>query len=236
LRESAPFAGGNFRIANPDLGPEEQEGWDAGVDFVFGDRGSLSATYYDQIARGLIQQVTVALGPPSVFQNQNVGRVKNKGLELDGTFNVGPARLRGQFALTHSRIETLAAGFTGDLRVGDRPLAVPKYTAGASLAVFPQQSMTVTAGLTYVGSFVNYDFFARTACQGGTGPCRSSNRDYLTTYPSFAKVDVSVTRQLTRSVSAFVSVQNAANKSATEFANTIPAMGRLTTIGFEARH
>jgi outer membrane receptor protein involved in Fe transport len=233
--QAVPLAGGS-RIANPQLGPERQKGWDAGVDLVFAGRASLSATYYDQTAQDLIQQVVLTLGPPFVSQYQNVGQVKNKGLELEGRVDAGPGRLTGQFAITDSRIEALAPGYTGDLRVGGRPFGQPKYTAGASLALFPLPGTTVTGGLTYAGSWTNYDNYALHACFGGTGPCQPTFGGYLTTYPGFVKFDVSATQTLTHGVDGFISVQNVGNNTAYENTNFIPVMGRITTIGVEAHY
>src|SRR5439155_20704765 len=46
-------------LANPNLAPERQRGWDAGVDLVFGPWGSLGITYYDQVVRDAIQYVAL---------------------------------------------------------------------------------------------------------------------------------------------------------------------------------
>src|SRR5262249_50816638 len=65
--------------ANPDIGPEEQKGWDSGVELYFGKRATLGITYYDQTAINLIDQVL--LQPPTtpgsvpVYQYQNVGEM-----------------------------------------------------------------------------------------------------------------------------------------------------------------
>jgi outer membrane receptor protein involved in Fe transport len=225
-----------FQLANPQLGPERQKGWDAGLDVVFGTRGSLSATYYDQTADDLIQYVTIDLGPPLVRQYQNVGRVSNVGLEVEGTLGLGAVQLKGNFSIANSRIEALAPNYTGDLRVGERPLEVPKYTAGASLALFALPGTTVTTGFTYVGSWTSYDYYAQFACFGQTGACRPTQRDYIITYPGFVKVDVSLNQRLTPVVSAVVQVQNVANNEVTESSNFRPAMGRLAMVGLEAHY
>jgi outer membrane receptor protein involved in Fe transport len=236
LSQNKVYGAGSFQLANAKLGPEKQTGWDAGLDLAVGSHASLSATYYDQVAEDLIQQVLVGAGAPLLYQFQNVGRVRNRGLELEGTLDLRAARIRGQFAVADSRVETLAPGYTGDLRVGDRPLALPKYTAGASITLLALPRMTMTGGLTYVGNFINYDYLAQFACYGGTAACRGSQRDYLINYPGFVKIDVSVTRQLTPWLSGFVTVQNVGNNGATEYANTIAIMGRLSMVGMEVEY
>ena len=234
-RQTQPLAlaGGSFLLANPDLRPQLQRGWDAGVDVSLGRSVSASLTYYDQTARDLIQYVTVT--PPVLeFQYQNVGRIRNNGLELEATVNAGLARVTGQLAVTDSKVAALSPIYTGDLRAGDRPLLVPKYTGGATLTVTPWRHTTLTAGLKYVGSFRNYDSFAQLSCAVGTAECLPSARDYIIEYPGFAKLDVGATQRLTPWASAFVSVRNAANDMSAERNNVnVAIMGRITMAGVE---
>jgi outer membrane receptor protein involved in Fe transport len=225
-------------LPSPVLAPERQRGWDAGVDAVFGSRGSLSVTFYDQIAENLIQVATLQLSPVLISQYQNVGRVKNTGIEVEGTLYAGPLQLRGQYGYARSRIEQLAPGYTGDLRVGDQSLLVPKHTAGASASVVPVRGTTLGAGLTYVGSWNSTDVLAFYACRGGTAPCLPGPglRPYTIPYPGFIKVNANVTQQITSLVSAFVSVDNLTNNQAYERWNLNPVMGRITTVGLRFQY
>jgi outer membrane receptor protein involved in Fe transport len=198
---------------------------------VFGHRGSLSVTYYDQTADDLIQTVLLESSPVQTFQAQNVGKVGNTGVEIEATVTAGPVRIKGQYAYARSRIEQLAPGYGGDLRVGDQALGIPKHTAGASLSADPFRGTTVSAGLTYVGSWTNYDWLAQSRCFGGTGPCEPTFRDYIVAYPSFARVNASVFQQITPRVSGFISADNLTNNKAYEMDNFGPVMGRITTVG-----
>lgn len=223
-------------LDNPELGPERQEGWDAGVDVVLGSRGSLGVTYYDQIAKGLIQQVLLPGTAIPTFQSQNVGRVENTGVELEGTLGLGPLELKGQYGYTRSRIAELAPGYTGELRVGDQSQFTPKHTAGGSVTFSGLRGTTVGAGLTYVGSWQALDALAFYGCLGGTGPCRPTFRDYTAEYSGFVKVNARVTQQITPMLSGFVSVDNLTNNEAYERWNLIPVRGRISTIGFHFRY
>ncbi len=232
LPTPSPFS---VNLANPALGPERQQGGDAGVDAVFGSRGSLSVTYYDQTADDLIQQVLVQSVPALTYQYQNVARVKNTGLEVEGTLNIGPAQLKGQYGYVRSRVKQLAPNYTGDLQVGDPSLFTPKHTAGASVAVFPLQGTTITAGLTYMGSYTAYDDLALLRCFGGTGACRSGPgfRNYFLAYPSFVKVKARVSQQITPMVSGFVWIDNLTKNETPELSNSLPVIGRVTTVGLQ---
>jgi outer membrane receptor protein involved in Fe transport len=227
----------DVQLANPQLGPERQKGWDTGVEAVFGGSGSLAVTYYDQIAENLIQYVQVdpTVSPPT-NQFQNVGRVKNTGVEVEGTVHAGPFEVKAQYGYARARIEQVAPNYTGDLQIGDQALLTPKHTVGASLTVTPLTGTTVAAGLTHVGSWNNYDYVAEFRCFGGTGPCQPSNRDYIVGYPGFTKVNATVSQRIRPLISGFVSVDNLTNNEADEVDNLSPVMGRITTVGFQFQY
>jgi outer membrane receptor protein involved in Fe transport len=220
-------------LESPDLGPERQHGWDAGLEAAFGERASLSFTYYNQAADNLIQFVLLQSTPVRTQQAQNVGRVKNRGVEAEVTLAAGPVQLKGQYGYARARVDQLAPNYSGDLRIGDQTLDAPRHSAGASLSATPYHGTTVTGGMTYVGSWRDYDYIAMFKCFGGTGPCQTSDRDYIITYPSFVKLRASVFQQLTRFMSGFVSIDNITNNEAYEADNFGPVFGRTSTIGIQ---
>ena len=232
--KNAAVSGTAVRLASPALGPERQRGWDAGLDAVFASRGSLSVTYYDQTADNLINLVTLS-AVPIVSQFQNVGRVGNSGVEVEGTLALGPVELRAQYGYSRSRIEQLVPNYIGDLQIGDQALGIPRHTAGASAGIRPFRGTTISAGLTYVGNREEYDFLGFLRCLGQTGPCNNSdfalNRDYWVTYPAFTKIHVTITQQLAPIASGFISFDNLTNSSAPEITNANTVMGRITTMG-----
>lgn len=228
----------SITLANPLLGPEQQQGWDAGVDLVFGGRASLSVTGYDQRAKDLIVFIQVASTPLPTFQFQNIGRVSNRGIEVEGALTLRPFQLRAQYGYVRSRIEDLGPGAIpgGDLQVGDRPIGVPAHTAGGTLTAMPLAGTTMTAGITYVGSYRQSDLLAQFRCFGGTGSCQPTSRDYIVIYPSFTKVNATLTQRLTRYLEGFVSVDNLTNNEVFEVLNTVPVMGRMTMVGLHASY
>jgi outer membrane receptor protein involved in Fe transport len=222
-----------INLANPLLAPERQQGWDAGIDLVFGNRGSLSVTGYDQTAKDLIMFVQVPGDSLPTFQFQNVGRVANSGIEVEGTLILHRLQLKGQYGYVRSRIEDLGSNASSGaaLQVGDRPDRTPKHTAGAAVTLAPRTGTTLTAGLTYVGSWRYTDVLAQLRCFGGEGPCQPTPRDYVVTYPGFAKMNAALTQRVTRQLEGFVSVDNVTNNEAYESDNTVPVMGRITMVG-----
>lgn len=230
------FSSTQERLANPELGPERQKGWDAGLDLFVGDRYSLSFTYYDQRAQDLIQLVEVSQTPTMATQFQNVGRVKNTGIELEGSASFGILQLKGQYGYARAEVRELGPNYSGTLRVGDQALATPKHTAGASLLFTPYNGTTLTFGLTYVSSFRQNDNVALYRCFGGTGPCRPNARDYLVDYPGFAKLRFSARQQLTSMLEGILAVDNLTNNTAFEFTDLSPVTGRVTSVGMQFRY
>ncbi len=231
----ATASGSSIGLANPELGPERQTGWDAGVDAEFGGRGTLSVTYFRQVAENLIQDVTLSSTPVRTFQYQNIGRVRNTGVEVEAMVNLGPLQLRSQYGYVRARIEQLSPDYSGEQRVGDQAETIPRHTAGASLTVSPFKGAAVMGGLTYVGSFTNLDFLGYFRCLGGTGPCRNTtqalDRSYLIDYPGFVRIKASVDQEVTQRLRAFVTVENLTNDRSYELLNIQPVVGRLTTAG-----
>jgi iron complex outermembrane receptor protein len=230
-----------FVITLPNLllAPERQRGWDGGFDLVFGSRASISATVYSQIADNLVSAVRVADSPMPTDQFQNVGRVLNRGIELEAELApVSSVRLKAQYGYVDSEIQQLAPGVPAGavLQVGDPPPMTPTHTAGAALTISPLRGTTVTAGLTYVGSFRNNDLLGLFRCFGGTGPCQPTSRDYVITYPGFERVTLSVTQRLTRQLDGLLTVNNLTNNTAFEGNNLLPVMGRTTMLGLHFHH
>jgi outer membrane receptor protein involved in Fe transport len=217
-------------IPNPRLAPERQRGWDAGLDLQFGNWGSLGLTYYDQLAENLIQQVPIQTQPTLLYQFQNVGRVKNRGLEAEAIVRTGWLQANGTYGYTRARIEDVGPGYTGDLVVGDQARSTPQHTAGVLLTATPRTGTTVTAGLVYVGSYSQLDFLALFRCLGGTDTCPSDFR-FATNYPDFAKLNVGLMQRLAGGLSALVRIDNLTNTAVPESGNIFAVMGRITTVG-----
>jgi outer membrane receptor protein involved in Fe transport len=210
------------------------------VDVEVAERATLGVTYYAQTAKDLIELVNVDVqSSPPVTQNQNVGRVRNTGIELEARLSLRIAELRGGYGYTRSRVSQLQPGYTGDLQIGDQTLLTPKHTANASLSVFPTKGTTIATGLTYVGSWNNYDNLLMFSCFGGTRPCPptfpASTRGFIVAYPAIAKVNATLSRQFGSSITAFLSLDNLTDNRAHEADNLFPVMGRITTIGLQFR-
>lgn len=232
---------GYIRLANPDLAPERQQGWDGGIDLIMGDKGSLSISGFDQTARDLIAFLTVGSTPVVTYQYQNIGRVSNRGLELEGVIRPIPSvTLSMQYGYVRSRI-TAVGSAGGQVEPGDPPTNLPARTAGVVLTVTPYPGTTINAGLAYVGSFRAMDWVPALRCFASFSPSdcpssfltSSSYRDFIVRYPGFAKLNASVTHRFSPWFEAFLAIDNLTNQNAFEADNSTPVVGRTTMLGFD---
>lgn len=232
-----------IKLANPLLAAEKQQGWDGGIDIVFGDRGSLSLGAYTQIARDLIAFRQVATSPLPTYQYQNVGKVSNKGIEAEAKLSLSAwLRMSAQYGYVHSRFLSVGTP-DGAVRVGDQPLGVPAHTAGVALTMTPWTRTSLTAGASFVGSYRQTDFLAEYRCFASFSEpaCPSSFlstgsvRDFVITYPSFAKVNIGVVQELSEAIEAFLAIDNLGNSHAYEGRNNAPVVGRNTMFGLRVK-
>jgi outer membrane receptor protein involved in Fe transport len=228
-----------YKLASPELRPEQQIGPDGGVDIIFGSRASLSVTHYHQIAKDFIWGIYPPSADPNVFfvKLVNVARVKNTGWEFEGTLALGRIDLRGQFAITRSRPEDLGPiAPDANLRVGQSFVGIPDYTGGLTATATPFAHTSVTATLAYMGSWRNVDQDAYLKCAAGLGPCQTNWDDYYIDYPAYGKFGVAVEREFRRGLTAYVNVEDLTNSSFKRAEqNTYAMQGRISTVGIRFR-
>ena len=149
----------------PALDPEVQTGIETGIELHAGELLTLQATRFDQRATGLIQNVAIAVETPLrsgarerrfLFRLENVGEITNRGWELQGALRRGALGLRGTFTTVDSRVRAVSEGYLGDLRPGDRMLAVPARTASLS-ASWTGARWTTSVTATRAADWINYD-------------------------------------------------------------------------------
>ena len=232
----ASVSSGAQTLANPKLGPETQVGGDAGLDLYLGERTSLGVTLYDQRAEDLIDYVVVdpSTTPPT-RQFQNIGEIRNRGLELEA--RVGLLRsltLAGTISAISSKVRTLSPSYTGAYRPGDPLLSTPTRLGGATVTYVVGRS-SATVSMTYFGSWTGYNWADRYASLFGGEPYRGSERAYWRRYPGFAKLKLGLSHEFARSITGFLSVENLTNDTSVEYDDSIVTPGRVSVLGVRAR-
>jgi iron complex outermembrane receptor protein len=232
------------------LEPEAQSGIELGAELYAGRTFSVQVTRFDQRASGLIQDVAVGVetvsrdgsAPPERrvrFALQNVGAIDNGGWEMQSALTRGPLTLSGTMALVDSRVRRIAAGYLGDLRPGDRVLAVPARTA--TLAAEWERGRW-SAGLTAARAWdwINYDrlALARDFSEQSRVPREmlgGALRQYWREYDGSTDLRITATRQVGARLWITAAADNLLGGQLGEPDNATIRPGRSTMLGVQAR-
>lgn len=218
----------------PDLKPETKVGWDAGVDLIWRNRGSLSVTRYDEEGRDLVMLVNLdTVSRPRVRQYQNVGVIGSSGWEVEGSLWLGPVSLRGNFTLSDNTIEKLSnfyvPGPNQTWQVGDRPLSIPKHSGGIT-ATMDLLRGHVSVNTSWIGPRRQQDFVGpMDATYLGTP--RPTGRDLYIDYPTIWRVNLRIEQDLTDDLTVFGRIDNLLNEQSADRINFQVTPGRTTVIG-----
>ena len=254
MRETV-WRGTNLGAVANDLLPEKQAGVEAGLDLYYRRNTSLQVTRFDQRASSLIQQVPYAYGesgddqaggrepwgrqPRYGYTLENLGAITNRGWEFAFRQSVGTLSAVASMSLVQSIVDQVAPGYTGELRRGDRMLAVPARTTGMTLTWAPAR-WQVQLGAAQVADWINYDrlALAQTWQRGGT-PASSLTgtvlRTYWMQYPEVTRVRAAVARDLTRTLTVRFVGDNLLDRQRGEPDNLTIVPGRSLSFGVAAR-
>jgi len=233
FRTGSNFA--SFRIApNEGIGPEEIVGWDAGIELQFSDRASLGITYYDQLAKGLIENVLLDPSEPTmpIYQYQNAGEIANSGWEVEGEVYLRPLpiTLRGTFTTMKSIMEKRAPGYSGDIQIGESMLSIPEYSGGLTVT-YSHTKGAVSLSTTHIGPWKYYDTVALYGYYYNGEPYRGSDRDYWIRYDGVTKLGVNATYSLASAIEAYLRVDNLTNNTGNEDHNSNTDLPRSFMLG-----
>lgn len=236
--------GGNHIL--PALDPEEQAGYEGGVELYLGRALSFQLTRFDQRVTGLIQNVAVAVDTfahgSSIqrrvrYQLQNVGEITNTGWEVQGSANHGAFSLATAFSTVDSRVRALANGYMGDLRPGDRMLAVPERTGSATLSWSGNQ-WYASLGATRAMNWINYDRLAIAQQYVNTSAPRSLTgaalRGFWRSYDGETHLRLNLTRDVTQALALLMTGENLLGGQVGEPDNVTIRPGRSITAGVRA--
>ena len=247
----AGTGGQRHRLENLALAPEQQSGIEAGIDVLFGSRAGVHLTRFDQLASGLIQTVTIvdssgtSSQPRYWYQLQNVGKISNRGWEAQVSASHGGFALSGALSTVDSRVERLARGYTGDLRAGDRMLAVPARTLTGTIA-WARRALQLTSTVSRASDWTNYDrlkiaqcYIAEstvaTGCPDAKNLTGQTLRNYWAPYDGNARVRASLAYDLRSGLTLALTGENLLNHMVGEPDSITIVPGRTLTAGLRVR-
>ena len=253
-RETMSFYGrerdnyGEDAIYRSAVAPESQQGIEAGVDLYVGRAFTLRATRFDQVASGFIQRVTVGIdssyrgdsyGPRQVsYALQNVGKIANRGWELDGSLARGPLTLSGSCSLVSSTVRHIDSTYSGDLQSGSRMLEVPANT-GSLTAAWSGDRWLGSLTAARASDWINYDRVGLAyAVVHDTRPLGMPYGDWLRSYwrhyPGVTRLRAALSREISPSLNLIATGENLLNYQRGEPDNVTIVPGRTLTLGVRA--
>ena len=250
---SAPVRGGQAGPPSPmelrpGLDPEVQTGIESGVELYAGNTFSLQATRFDQRATGLIQSVAVAVDSQlrgsalqrrMRFQLENVGEITNRGWEMQAALRRGALGVKGTFTTVDSRVRAVAPGYLGDLRAGDRMLAVPARTASLR-ASWAATGWSAALTATRAIDWINYDRVALVRAYTSSDGAEqhavmgSRLRNFWRGYDGDTHLRLSASRDVGRGLELLVVGDNLLGGQLGEPDNLTIRQGRTVTGGLRA--
>jgi iron complex outermembrane recepter protein len=252
MREATWRGYGNGAIAR-DLQPERQDGIEGGVDLFWGRALSMHVTRFDQHASSLIQQVPIAINrssgsnPQGWSGNQprysyvltNLGAITNRGWELALQQRFRNVSVAGTMSLVDSRVARVATGYAGELRAGDRVLAVPARTLGLT-GTWTPGVWALQLSATSAQDWMNYDrlAIAQTYLNGGNPAWEltgSALRSYWVRYGDVTRVRASLARDVGRFFTVRLLGDNLLDRQRGEPDNITIVPGRSVSLGLSGR-
>ena len=123
-------------FGNPSLQPEISSEWDGGFTTNFGERASLTATYFSRRVKNLIVTVPCKVGPTCPFGSEagNASRVDVQGVEIVPSLTIAKGlTLSGNVTVLDETHADAPLPFAAAFLTPPRPLRVAKHTASALL-------------------------------------------------------------------------------------------------------
>jgi iron complex outermembrane receptor protein len=218
------------QLPNPNLAPEEQEGVEAGVELHSRGAFILTATVFDQVARGLVQHVQPdPRQAPRAIQQQNVGRITNRGVELSLSAVSGVFEADASLGTVASRVAALSPSYTGELRVGDAVPDVPEWTASAALR-YRRRGTVAMLGVTALGAWRGYDWLGYYTAAASADPQPALSR-YSTSYSPSLRPSAGISHETRRGWAWFARVENLGGAQHASRDNLQVTAGRTTWVG-----
>jgi outer membrane receptor protein involved in Fe transport len=153
------------RIANPELRPEQQQGWEGGFELYLGNRASLVVTRYndtvdDLIAQARVDSADVLPGLRALYgclpsqcwfyqdENLNLGSIRNQGWEVISTVTTGPVTTKGTYSWNKSRIIGMTQKYRNQF---------PQFVVGSPFVSIPEHTWALDLTYAHGGTSLSYN-------------------------------------------------------------------------------
>jgi len=255
-----------IHLPNAGLLPSFQRGGEGGIDLYLGSRGSVSVTYFNQTVNNLIlfgivdsvESIIPALDylgedpyncyPCGWWQWQvqyvNAADIRNAGLSLQGTWNIGPLTTTGTYSWNRSRVIGVTPRYRQvfpTIVAGAAFLQAPEHTFAGSLQ-YARAGTTITLNLQGQGIInANGDPKGVTGCRAGfrlklpCGTFTANGGKVRMANPGYARTDLNVTHRLLAQVDGLLQIQNLSDSYQFDGGGQSTVIGRQSKAGLRIR-
>ena len=231
-----------IRLANPDLKPQSQSGYELGTDVFFTSHFSFGVTYYSQKITDLIQMLTQSIvGTTYSYQYVNIREALNKGVEISAKAIYNPFTL--DISYTHltskygSGFPAVSTTTDPEYHDGGRILGIPSgsfvarltYSVPALLS-WSQKGGNLSLEYVYKGDEYNQDYVAYNKTKTETGKYVYTYREF----PGYYRVNVRGDYSVLNNLTLFFDVKNLLNNQDLHWYG--PFAGRNISFGFNVMY
>lgn len=151
------FAKSPFEVGDPGLQPEHARSWEVGADQqLAGGRARLSASWFSQRFRDLIQYAAAAPGEPTYG---NVAAATSRGLEVGAIVMPHAAwSLSAQATALRTRVTDAGGGTSPAFREDESLVRRPDFTAALGARWQPSRAVTMRVDVHHLGARDDVDF------------------------------------------------------------------------------
>jgi outer membrane receptor protein involved in Fe transport len=230
-----------------DLKPQQQEGWDYGLEGYFAnDRLSFEISRYDAILKDAIYIGTQSSSTGIIVKTVNGGKIENSGWEFSARYNLQNLNISGSYSIMNSILREPLSGDSSYKDItypGEQMQFIPKNAAGLTVGysfskLFGNSDQLYTsASITYTsGAYSNDDVkstYDISINRNNTFTNTYGPRYYKTQLPSVTRINLNLEYKMGIDLRVFMQLSNITNNTNPEYLSSFPSIGRGWMFGLK---
>jgi TonB-dependent SusC/RagA subfamily outer membrane receptor len=231
---------------NPNLRPQEQAGWDFGLEGnLFKGNLFFEIVHYNNILKdGINARPPARPGDPVQFVN--AGKVNNQGWDFYANYRWKSLYISATYSIIDAIFKEPLSGESSPKDLvypGEQMLFIARNTAGITAGhSFPKlfghsDQLSLSANLAYTSGPYSIDrakyVYEVLANRDNSGPNQYGPRYYKTKLPSSTRISFNLDYNILRDLRFFMQVYNLTNNTIPEYTNVYPAVGRGWMFGLK---
>jgi outer membrane receptor protein involved in Fe transport len=230
-----------------DLKPQQQEGWDYGLEgYAANDRFNFEVSRYTAILKDAIYISAKSTPTGIIVKTINAGKIENSGWEFSAGYKLNNISISGSYSIMNS---ILREPLNGDSSLkdivypGEQMQFIPRNAGGLTIGYgFPKtfghaDRLSTSVNITYTsGAYVsdqarsNYD---RAVNVYAANFNNYGARYYKTQLPSITRVNLNIDYNILSDLRFFMQLSNITNNTGAEYFNDFPSIGRGWMFGLK---